>query len=246
MQGGRLDPRLLGLAVALALPACAARPVPWRGATPETWPALRGALARERASRAAGPWSVGVGVSMREPRSGRAVHGRGGLAVDPGSAVRMILVGVAGVTMLDAWVTPDRWRVAVPAAGLVRRGGADEPRDLPIGFLRWWFFTPMAGELFAATFDGAAPLWLLRDHGAVVELRAGVCERGPRVQASRRAGGRTESVDECRAGSRPAVGDHVHYEDAASGLTVDLVLESVSPEPPAGEAFADPDAEQAP
>jgi len=90
---------------------------------------------------------------MREPRSGRVIRGRGGLAVVPGRALRMILVGVAGVTMLDAWVTPARWRVAVPMLGVLRRGGADDPADLPIGFLRWWFFTPLEGRLFAATFD---------------------------------------------------------------------------------------------
>lgn len=246
MHGGRLAPRLLGLGLALALPACAARPAPWRGATPETWPPLRDALARERELRSPVGWAAGVHVTMREPWSGRTLQGRGGLAVEPGHAVRMILVGVAGLTMLDAWVTPERWRVAVPAVGLVRRGGADEPRDLPIGFLRWWFFTPMAGELFAARYDGAAPLWLLRDRGAVVELRAGVCERGPRVRATRRAGGRTEGIDECRAGRGPAAGDRVRYEDATSGLAVELELESVSAEPPVDDAFVDPDVEPAP
>jgi hypothetical protein len=246
MQGGRLDHRLLRVGLALALPACAAPPAPWHGATPETWPALRGALARERASRTVATWAVGVRVAMREPRSGRILQGRGGLAVQPGGAVRMILVGVAGVTMLDAWVTPDRWRVAVPAVGLVRRGGAEEPQDVPIGFLRWWFFTPVEGELVAATFDAGRPVWLLRDGGAVIELRAGACERGPRLRAVRRGRGRTDAVDECRAGSRPTPGDHVRYEDGASGLTVDLVLESVSAEPPPEEAFADPDVEPVP
>jgi hypothetical protein len=158
----------------------------------------------------------------------------------------MILTGVAGVTMLDAWVTTDRWRVAVPPLGLVRRGDADDPDDLPIGFLRWWFFTPLEGQLFAASFDEGAPVWLLRDGGAVVELRVGVCERGPRLQATRRRPGRGDSVDECRADTRPSVGDHVRYADAVSGLAVDIVLESVSAEPPLSEAFADPDAEHAP
>ena len=119
----------------------------------------------------------------------------------------MILVGVAGATMLDAWVTPHQWRVAVPALGLVRRGAEQAPGDLPIRFLRWWFFTPMGGRLFAATFDGGRPLWLLRDGEAVVELRAGACDRGRRLVAARREQGRTESVDECRAAPRPTTGD---------------------------------------
>jgi hypothetical protein len=158
----------------------------------------------------------------------------------------MILVGVAGVTLLDAWVTPQRWRVAVPPLGLVRRGSADDPPDLPVGFLRWWFFRPLEGRLFAATSDGAGPTWLLRDGDAVVEVRAGVCERGSRLRAARRRRGRAESVDECRAGAAPSVGDHVRYEDAGTGLVVELAVESMSPDPPPAEAFADPDEERAP
>ena len=238
--------RVLGSCLGLALSACAARTTSWHGATPETWPALRHALALERATRATQPWAAGVGVTLREPRTGRVIHGRGGLALLPGRALRMILVGVAGVTMLDAWITPRRWRVAVPPLGLVRRGRSDEPVDLPIGFLRWWFFTPLEGKLFAATLDGAAPVWLLRDGGAVVEVRAGSCDRGSRLFVARRRRGRAESVDECRGGSGPGVGDHVRYEDAGSGLVIELVLESVSAEPPGEEAFADPDVEGAP
>lgn len=241
-----MDHPLLGSCLGLVLSACAAPPTPWHGATPETWPALRGALAHQRVLRTTTPWAAGVRVTMREPRSGRIIRGRGGLAVVPGRALRMILLGVAGMTMLDAWATPQRWRVAVPPLGLVRRGDTDDPEDLPIGFLRWWFFTPLEGRLFAASFDGAVPTWLLRDEGAVVELRAGACERGPRLQASRRKQGQAEAVDECRAGVDPSIGDHVRYRDAVSGLEVDLVLESVSAEPPVAEAFVDPDAERAP
>lgn len=184
-------------------------------------------------------------VSLREPRTGQVVRGRGGLAVVPGRALRMILTGVAGVTMLDAWITPQRWRVAVPPLGVLRRGGTDSPADLPVAFLRWWFFTPLEGRLFAAELERGSPVWLLRDGDAVVELRALGCERGPRLVAARRERGRAESVDECRAGIEPSEGDHVRYEDA-SGLAVELVLESVSAEPPAAEAFVDPDTASAP
>ena len=148
--------------------------------------------------------------------------------------------------MLDAWVTPERWRIAVPPIGLVRRGAADEPADLPVGFLRWWFCTPMGGTLSAATFDGPARIWLLRDGPAIVELRADTCDRGPHLLATRRAFGRTESVEECRADSQASAGDRARYEDAANGLAVDLVLESVSDEPPPQEAFGDPDSVEAP
>jgi len=179
---------------------------------------------------------------MRDARSGRVIDGRGGIAVAPGRAVRMILVGGAGVTMLDAWVTRGRWRVAVPPLDLVRRGGADEPRDLPVGFLRWWFFTPFEGTLFAATFMKPGMLWLLRDGDAVIDLHVGPCSRGERLTASRRVHGRSEHVEECRALAVPRPDDAVRYVDDASGLRVDIVLESVAVGSPQEEAFRDPDA----
>ena len=158
----------------------------------------------------------------------------------------MILVGVGGATLLDAWVTPRRWRVAVPLLGVVRRGGEPAPRDLPIAFLRWWFFTPLDGQLLAATFEGDGPMWLLRDGDAVVALRAGTCDRGRRLAASRRQRGRAETVDECRSAPGPTAGDRVRYQEGTAGLAIDLVLDAVSPDPPPSEAFADPDAESAP
>jgi len=178
---------------------------------------------------------------MRQPRGGRVLEARGGIAIAPGKALRMILVAGAGATMLDAWVTRDRWRIAVPPAGIVRRGGSDEPRDVPVGFLRWWFFRPLEGMLFAARTAGpreSGDLFVLRDtDGATVELRAGRC-----LRASRRVRARTERVEECGRSPRvPGPGDRVRYEDESSGLTVDLELESLSSEPPDDEAFRDPD-----
>jgi hypothetical protein len=240
---GRL---VLASCLALACPSCAPPPTTWHGATPETWPALKAALADERASRTTRPWTAEVRVALREPRSGRVILGRGGLAVVPGQALRMILVGVAGMTMLDAWVTRERWRVAVPPLGVLRRGAADDPGDLPIGFLRAWFFTPLEGRLFAAQREGASSTWLLRDAGAVVEVQAGTCERGARLLETRRTRGHLESIDECRAGADPTDGDHVRYEDATTGLVADLTLDDVSAAPPAPEAFGDPDREPAP
>jgi hypothetical protein len=231
--------------LALALSACAARSTPWIGATPQTWPALQAALARSRGARTEHPWAAAARVTLREPRSGRAILGRGGIAVAPGRALRMILVGVAGATLLDAWVTPQHWRVAVPLLGLVRRGGEQAPDDLPIAFLRWWFFTPLDGQLLAATLQGREPMWLLRAGDAVVALRAAACDRGQRLVASRWQRGRAETVDECRGAEGPTAGDRVHYQEGAAGLAIDLVLETVSADPPVAEAFADPDVETA-
>src|SRR5580704_6974926 len=125
-----------GPALVLALASCAAAPAPtWPTATNEGWTALKAALDQARGGRPSSPWAAGLRITMRDPASGRVVDGRGAIAVAPGRAVRMMLVGAAGATLLDAWVTPTRWRIAVPPLDLVRRGANDEPRDMPVGFL---------------------------------------------------------------------------------------------------------------
>jgi hypothetical protein len=225
----------------IALTSCqAARPA-WPAATTESWTTLRGALARQRSERVSAPWAAGLRITMREPASGRVVDGRGAIAVAPGRAVRMVLVGAAGATLLDAWVTRTRWRVAVPPLELVRRGGLDEPPDMPVGFLRWWFLTPLTGTLIAAAVLDSGPVWVLREGGAVVELRASALERRC-LQATRRAVGRAESVEECREAAAPSAGDSARYVDEVTGLKVDVLLESIASAPPGTEAFDDPDA----
>ena len=49
--------------LALALSACAARPTPWGGATPATWPALQAALAAARGTRRQDPWTAAARVT---------------------------------------------------------------------------------------------------------------------------------------------------------------------------------------
>jgi hypothetical protein len=234
------------LAFAVCLPACSSgasvRPPPWPPADAQSWSRLSRELAEQREHRPRAPWAAGLHVTMREPQSGRVIDGRGAIAVKPGEAVRMILTGVAGATMLDAWVTLTRWRVAVPALAMVRRGDVLAPPEMPVGFLRWWFLTPFAGSLFAATCTEGGAVWLLRDGGAVIELREQPCSRGTLLHAARRASGRTETVDECRAGVVPSAGDTARYVDEASGLRVEVLLESIGTEPPRDEAFDDPDA----
>jgi hypothetical protein len=229
---------LLGLLVAPL--GCTPSPTPWRGADAHEWPLLLDELARLRQVRRRAPWAAGLRATLRPPRSGQVLDARGGIAVAPGRALRMILVAAAGTTVLDAWVTPDRWRIAVPPLSLVRRGGSDEPRELPVAFLRWWFFRPLQGMLFAATNaagpHGAEPLLLLRERGAVVELRVARC-----LRVRRRSASRTERVEECASQAPPQAGDRVEYEDESSGLVVDLVFESVADEAPREEAFVDPD-----
>jgi hypothetical protein len=227
------------LALGFALASCAARPTPWSGATESQWPVLRRALDEVRAARMRQPWAVGVRATMHA--SGRVLEARGGMAVAPGRAVRIILTGGPGATTLDVWLTVDRWRVASPPAGWLRRGSEDPP-DLPIGFLRWWFVGGLRGMLFAGSLRPGRDLWLLRDGDVVLELEQSITDRGTRLDVARRSHGRTERVDERRACVEPRPGDRVVYSDDG-GLEVVLEIESVSPEPPAREAFDDPDGE---
>jgi hypothetical protein len=219
---------------------------------PSTWPSpgaeeravLERALSDARGGRSQAPWKGVVEVTLRDPRRARVIDGRGGMAVSAGRAVRLILLGPGGMTMFDAWVTPGRWRVAVPAASLVRRGAADDPDDLPVAFLRWWFFTPLAGTVVATRSTSAGAEWLLDEHGAVIDLVSGVCPGGRLLRATRRAPKHEEVVEECRSGAAPAAGDAVHYADLSSGMRVDLVLESIDEAPPDAEALSDPDSDR--
>jgi hypothetical protein len=238
-------PCLAGLAAA----SCASpAPRPWVHPTPADWAAATAKLADLRAGGARAPFVVTITTTLRDPRSGRVVDGRGAMAVAPG-ALRMILVGAAGATLLDAWVTPERWRIAVPPIDYVRRGGAEDPGGLPVGFFRWWFFAPFQGTLFAAAVRRDEVLWLLRRGDAVVELHLGHCgSAGRSLGATRRSDGRAEHVEECRVSARgePGPGDVVRYVDDSSGLQVDILVESVSNAPADGEAFRDPDAPSTP
>jgi hypothetical protein len=236
--------RLLGACGVAILSAACARTTPAApAASPAELHALVQRLDEARGARSRVAWRGVVMVRMREPRSGKVIDGRGAIAV-LSDRVRIVLLGAAGLTMFDAWVTPERWRVAVPPADVLRRGGADDPADLPIGFLRWWFFRPLQGDVFAARTTARGPLWLLRDRGATVELSSEPCPQGGEMlQAVRRAGKQEEEVRECRAGGAPRTGDSVRYRDRTSGLEVDLVVESVSEGAPDPGALADPDTE---
>jgi hypothetical protein len=219
---------------------------PWQGVDPATWQAVRQAYEEQRGARPSRPWAAGVRMSMREPRQGRVIDGRGAIAVAPGRALRMILVGAAGATLLDAWMTPDKWRISVPPAALLRQGDVEAPADLPVGFLRWLFFRPLEGTLFAGSGQSGRMLFMLRDNDAVIEVHLGACDRGELVTMTRRSHGRTERLEECRASRVPRPDDWVRYEDQGNGFQVALTIESVAEAPPDADAFRDPALEAAP
>lgn len=239
----RVGLRVPGVGLLLCV-SCSGPPRPvWSHPDVTDWPALKERLAQERDARPRDPWAAVVGVTMREPRSGHVVDGRGAIAVAPGRAVRVVLVGGAGLTLLDAWVARDNWRIAVPPIQSVRRGGAsDDPGDLPVAFLRWWFFTPLDGTLFAGTRTASGTLWLLHAGDAVIELVRGLGPGADLLTATRRAHGRSEVVRESRAAILHA-GDWVEYKDEGSGLGIRLVVQAVADRPPDEDAFRDPDAQ---
>jgi hypothetical protein len=219
--------------------SCVPAAHPWPSPDVVTYARLTRQLEAQRSARPSRPWAAGIHVLLREPRSGRSIEGRGAIAVAPERAVRMILVGGAGSTMLDAWVSPEQHRIAIPALDLVRRGGEDA--ELPVGFLRWWFVSPLSGRLFAAA-DDPHPVWLLRDGEAVVELRASACGHGEGLLAIRRTASRAERVLECRAhDAEVSVGDTAEYDDLLTGLHVHVDVESVTEGRPHEAAFRDPD-----
>ncbi len=187
---------------------------------------------------------------------------RGAVAVEPGKALRMILIGPGGATALDAWVTDDHFRVVVPPISLERRGGADPEasRGLPVGFLRWWLLHPLEGRLLAAWNREGGPLYLLRHGDETVLLREARALAGrERVMAARREGRHVpgdagawstpDTVERLdwlgRSPTVPHAGDKARYVDGASGLQVEVLVEGLGREEPDPAAFLDPDADPA-
>jgi hypothetical protein len=253
----------IGWALALVAAGCGAAntacaPVPRSVQTTELeWQIARTRLAALRATEPKRAYGSVVRVTLREPRTGRSFAARGALAIDPHRAVRMILLGPGGATAMDAWVTPAAYRFEVPAIGLLRRGGARADPGLPVEFFRWWFLAPFEGRLLAS-FGGAAlaeqgillcegRLFLL--HGDVPPLAGStvsLCDTSPATDGSlelaavRRGAGAIDHVS-FRGRSDLRAGDRATYEEAHSGVRVEVEVETPDAEPPDPLAFQDPD-----
>src|SRR5690606_35583636 len=109
-------------------------------------------LLRMRSELPRRPYVERVRLGIVDPRTGRLYQARGAVAVSPDHAARLVLLGPGGTTAMDVWVTRDRYRLQVPSLQIDRRGGADlaDARGLPIGLLRWWFLSPLGGQLVLA------------------------------------------------------------------------------------------------
>ena len=203
------------------------------------WSIARDRLARLRRGQPDHPYVERVRLAISDPRTGRQYQARGAVAVSPGRAARMILIGPGGTTALDVWVTKERFRFAVPALKLEKRGGIDptEARGLPIGMLRWWFLSPLAGRLLLARSTPAESAWILRDGAATVTVRSD----GRRFFALRREGETLEGIEWLSRGLVPQQGEQGHYIEGRFGLRVDVVVEEVLATEPDPDAFTDPD-----
>ncbi|HEY8077157.1 MAG TPA: hypothetical protein VIF62_23685 [Labilithrix sp.] len=203
------------------------------------WTVSRARLANVRAGAPSRPYVERVRVSMVDP-TGRTWTGRGAVAINPSVAARMMLLGPAGTTAIDVWVTKDRFRFSVPAVRYERRGGADpaDARGLPIGMLRWWFLSPLEGRLLMGRSTDAESAWLLKDGTATVAVRTD----GRRFVAVRREAGDLEAIEWLGRGLVPSSGARGRYLEGKYGLRVEVIVEEVLPNEPDPEAFADPDA----
>ncbi|WP_437808360.1 hypothetical protein [Sorangium sp. So ce1078] len=213
----------------------------------------------------AGPRTIRVRLALREPRTGQVLEARGAIAIappaidgraraaggavlEPEGALRMILLGPGGTTALDLWARGDRFRFAVPALDLLKRGDAATPRaslrGLPVDFLRWWMLHPAAGTLLWYERAASTATFVLRDGDAVIDLR--INDRG--LIGARRTtwsseGARRRQLDEEIVIAEGMGCGHVRYAQASTGLLVTVICEAEerdrAPDP---RAFVDPDA----
>jgi hypothetical protein len=215
------------------------RPVPDVGQA--EWSLSRDRLARMRRELPRRPYVARIQVGVVDPRTGDVFRARGAVAVSPEHAARLVLIGPAGATALDLWVTRERFRFAIPSIHLERRGGTDmaSARGMPIGFLRWWFLSPLDGELVLARSGPAESSFLLRDGSATITVRT----NGERSVAIRREGGRLEGLEWNGRGAAPESGSRGRYVDGEFGLRVHVLVEEVLTEEPDPASLFDPDGE---
>ncbi|MFT3776054.1 MAG: hypothetical protein QM820_62720 [Minicystis sp.] len=185
-----------------------------------------------------------IALELREPRTGRSLQARGAVAIAPPRGLRMILLGPGGTTALDLWLDGGRFRFAVPAIDLKKRGDLASPREerrgLPVDFLGWWLLRPASGELLWYGRDRNGDRFVLRDGGAVVDLVAGddgrITARRTTWSGSKRID--DETVEAGAIGCAP-----VRYHQGSTGLDVTVRCEGETAGEPPAKALADPDAE---
>jgi hypothetical protein len=235
--------RLATLVALVAVLAACSPALPPRPPDPTTAEWRRGLdrLAALRRS-VASPRTQRIAVEIREPRSGRTLAARGAVALAPPRALRMILLGPGGTTALDLWMEGSAFRFAVPAIDLNKRGDLGGPREerrgLPVDFLGWWLLHPLDGELLWHGREAASDRFVLRDGGAVIDLRA--ADDG-RVEARRSSWSGPERLDEETIHAAAFGCAEARYHQRSTGLDVIVRCEGETLGAPPARALADPE-----
>lgn len=191
-------------------------------------------------------------ISIREAISGRGFEGRGVVAVMPGRALRMILLGPGGTTAMDCWIRDGRWRVAIPGLDRIVRGDRSTPRatmrGLPIDLLDRWLVAPWGGTIVAAhrgvvRTDGAVGgerglvAWMQRNAGSEIReesfpaARAWFFDHGKLV-------GRVEGTSQENAKGRFVA--HVEYRGLDPAMMVTVTADPPAFGPLPASTFEDP------
>jgi hypothetical protein len=261
--GGALDVEFAVLVGRAGQAAPSAHP------SPSTWREARRRLEElRRRAEGPGPRTLRVRLALREPRTRQLLEARGAIAIAPltggheapgargdtrsDGALRMILLGPGGTTALDLWARGDRFRLAIPALDLLKRGDTSTPRSamrgLPVDFLRWWLLRPADGTLFWYERSTGVDGFFLRDSDAVVELWVAKDGRiGARRATWSKAPGRHPRLLDEEVVIADGLGcGQVRYTQASTGLLITVTCEGEERErAPDPRAFLDPDAAQA-
>jgi hypothetical protein len=212
------------------------------------WRRARARLTELEQTSAGAPHTLKIALKLREPYSGRLMEARGAVAIAPPDALRMVLLGPGGTTALDLWASGERYRFAVPALELLRRGDASTPRTamrgLPVDFLRWWLLRPFAGTLLWHEREATADRFVLRDANATVDLRvedSGAITARRTTFLAEAAGEAPHQVDEETVHADSLRCGVVRYRQASTHLDIVVTCEGEEPRAPNPRAFVDPD-----
>ncbi len=235
---GPTAPGLHGLATALAamtfgllggcVPASVAAPAPGDERMVDWAPPSRAELEEardwlDRLRAALGDRTEEIGITLEAPLLPGAIRARGAIAVAPGRAARLVMIGPGGTTAADLWMDRERHRLAIPVRDEIVRGKRGEPlRGIPIELFRTWFLEPLAGELLDASIDGDVLHAVLRTPEATVFVRA--LRQGElrleRVPRTVEEGPRDVEVIVARRGTECA---RVTYERPRVGVRAEIV-----------------------
>jgi len=199
--------------------------------------AARRAIAARKSELPTSAFTERVAVQIRFPKGGPGFEGRGAVAVDPGHAMRMIIVGPGGATALDVWITHAKYRFAIPPVDRIERGAVRDAgaTKLPVEFFRFWFLRRFEGKVGFAD----ATHVVVRDGDAATSFDRGVFSQGTPFSAERRVGSAAATIAWWPKGSENAP-ERAEYV-GGDGVRVDVRILGREDGVPQAAAFDDPD-----